>query len=120
MDEEESTCEAAIALPLDAPRVLLLRLVEQAAAEALLRVTPGVRGRLGHSRVHPVCLWVLVLIARKRQSPDDAPGGAHRRCFLSLLTSLQCLERSQVPTCDLCALSGRRCAASPASYCDPP
>ena len=44
VDEEECTCEASIVLPLDAPRVLLLRLAEQAAADALLRVTSGVCG----------------------------------------------------------------------------
>ena len=46
VDEEECTCEASIMLPLEAPRVLLLRLAEQAAADA-----PAA----GHLR----CIWEM-------------------------------------------------------------
>ncbi len=41
VDLEARTCEAALTVPLDAPKVLMLKLVEQAAAETLLRATPG-------------------------------------------------------------------------------
>ncbi len=46
VDEEACTCEASIVVALAAPRLLLLRLVEQAAADTLLRSTPGARAAL--------------------------------------------------------------------------
>ena len=41
VDADSFTCEASIAVPLNAPKLLMLRLVEAAAADALLRATPG-------------------------------------------------------------------------------
>lgn len=42
VDTETWTCEAALTVALDAPKILMLKLVEQVAAETVLRATPGV------------------------------------------------------------------------------
>ncbi|KAK9909518.1 hypothetical protein WJX75_003467 [Coccomyxa subellipsoidea] len=39
---KERTCEAAVTVPLDAPKLLMLKLVEQVAADTLLRATDGI------------------------------------------------------------------------------
>lgn len=41
VDRETFTAEALLTVPLDAPKVLMLKLVEQVAADTLLRSTPG-------------------------------------------------------------------------------
>lgn len=41
MDTESWTCEAALTVALDAPKILMLKLVEQVAADTVLRATPG-------------------------------------------------------------------------------
>ena len=41
VDADAFACEASIAVPLNAPKLLMLRLIEQAAADSLLRATPG-------------------------------------------------------------------------------
>jgi RNA polymerase Rpb1, domain 5 len=41
-DAEEAACELHVALPIDAPKVLLLELAEAAAAAALVRTVPGI------------------------------------------------------------------------------
>ena len=41
VDTETWTCEAALTVALDAPKILMLKLVEQIAADTVLRATPG-------------------------------------------------------------------------------
>ncbi|CAL8467924.1 g7462 [Coccomyxa elongata] len=42
VDTETWTCEAALTVALDAPKILMLKLVEQVAADTVLRATPGI------------------------------------------------------------------------------
>ena len=64
---EERTCEAAVTVPLDAPKLLMLKLVEQVAADTLLRATDGKSPRespfFAHAARPPSSLVALITSA---------------------------------------------------------
>lgn len=82
VDRDALTCEAAMTVPLDCPKLLMRELVEKVAAETIMRGVPGEAamvlfiGHGAHALWRCVC-WEQVAASQAGVSGGLVPSGCH-------------------------------------------